>query len=81
VAGALRLDLLPDFFFASNFFSPELESSEGKILKRNPAQEKKGGSGSGIGHLQLPIGRWMNFLETNHDQTPYLDAHSALLVT
>jgi hypothetical protein len=40
-SGTLSLDLLPDFFFASNFFPPELEVSEEKILKCNSARKKR----------------------------------------
>jgi hypothetical protein len=45
MAGSERLvslDLLPDFFFSSNFFSPELEVSEKKILKRNRGKKGTG---------------------------------------
>jgi hypothetical protein len=42
----VSLDSLPDFFLIQLFFSPELETDERKILKRNPAR-KKGAGGQG----------------------------------
>jgi hypothetical protein len=57
------------------FFSPELEVSEKKFLERNPAR-KKGTEVRRVDHpYQLSTGRWMDFLEVNHEQTPYSDAH------
>jgi hypothetical protein len=38
----LLLGLLLNFFFSSNFFSPELKISEVKFLETQSSQEKKG---------------------------------------
>jgi hypothetical protein len=66
------LDLLPGFCFPK-FFPPELEDSEEKFLKRNPAKKEPGPESTT--HYQLQTDRRMNVLMIDHEQTPYSDAH------
>jgi hypothetical protein len=59
-------------FFCLNFFS------EMKILKRNPARQKKGPATGSTHPYLLQTGRRTNFLVIDYERTPYSDAHACV---
>jgi hypothetical protein len=73
--------LASGLFFLLQLFFPDLETDERKILERDPARKKKGLGPGSITYLLLSTGRCMNFRETNHEPTPYSDAHTCALAT